>query len=356
MNFGYWPEVQRGNERIVHDLAVGLARRGHATSILTSHPGRPARNAEEGVKVVRLWRPPDRLLRRRRIQENVTHVPFSYLELLRHPPDVAHAFYPTDALASTRWAARSGRPALLTLTGIPGRENVSNVRLRLRVLELATTASDEVLVLSEAAREGAWRWLGIESRVIYPGVDLSRFGPGEPAPWPTIACAADPDDQRKRVPLLVRAFARVRRDRPNAELLLLRPRDHSLAQRLEAEPGVRLVPPGVAAAVEMFRTAWVSALCSYNEAFGLVLIESLACGTPVVGADDGAIPEIVDRPEVGRLFTGDDELGVARKLLETLELAQDRAARERCRDRARDFSVERSAEAHEALYRELLAR
>ncbi len=45
----------------------------------------------------------------------------------------------------------------------------------------------------------------------------------------------------------------------------------------------------------MFRRAWVGVFSSLQEAFGMVLVESLACGTPVVGAGDGAIPEIIDR-------------------------------------------------------------
>ncbi len=103
----------------------------------------------------------------------------------------------------------------------------------------------------------------------------------------------------------------------------------------------------------MLRSAWVSALCSEHEAFGLVLVESLACGTPVVGARHGAIPEVIDRPEVGRLFDG-DERGLERALIETLELAEDAATSEACRARAADFSLEQTAAQHEALYRELM--
>ena len=43
-----------------------------------------------------------------------------------------------------------------------------------------------------------------------------------------------------------------------------------------------------------------------DEAFGLVLVESLAAGTPVVAARSGACPEIVDDPRVGRLFEPGD--------------------------------------------------
>ena len=353
MNFGYWPEVQRGNERIVHDLAVELARRGHRPSIITSHPGRPAQTTEEGVRVVRNWRPPDAPLRLRRVQENLTHLPFSYLQLRRSLPDVAVAFFLTDAVAAARWSRETGRPAVYSFTGIFGRENVSNVRLRRRMIEIATRETDAVLALSEAARDSIWRWLSIEARVIHPGVDLSRFEPGDRAPVPTIGCAADAADGRKRVPLLVAAFALVRKELPNAELLLVEPGDHELADELREAPGVRLMPRGIDTAQTIFQSSWASVLPSEREAFGLVLIESLACGTPVVGTRDGAIPEIIDRPEIGRLFEG-DERDLAEALLETLDLIDDASVPGACRSRAGDFSIERSATAHEDLFRELL--
>jgi glycosyltransferase involved in cell wall biosynthesis len=97
-------------------------------------------------------------------------------------------------------------------------------------------------------------------------------------------------------------------------------------------------------------------LPSRDEAFGLVLTESLACGTPVVGSNDGGIPEIVDRPEIGRLFDGEDPAVLARALLEVLELAGDPATAGACRARAEDFSTDRCTDAYVALYRELLER
>lgn len=354
MNFGYWPEVQRGNERIVHDLAVELARRGHEPSIVTSHPGLPAQNTEEGVRVKRNWRPPDLPLRLRRVQEHLTHLPFSYLELKRSTPDVALAFYASDAVAAAYWRKKSGRPAIYSFTGIFTRANVASLRLRRRTLEVATRETDAVLALSEVARDSIWRWLSVEARVINPGVDLSRFEPGTRAGGPTIGCAADASDGRKRVELLVKAFAHVRRERADTELLLVEPGDRSLADELRVITGVRLLPRSTDTAKEIFQASWASVLPSEREAFGLVLIESLACGTPVVGTHDGAIPEIIDRPEIGRLFDG-DERELAAALLETLELASDPSTAEACRCRAADFSIERSAGAHEDLFRELMA-
>jgi teichuronic acid biosynthesis glycosyltransferase TuaC len=86
-----------------------------------------------------------------------------------------------------------------------------------------------------------------------------------------------------------------------------------------------------------------------------VLVEALACGTPVVASNLDGMREVVDRDSVGRLFDGDDERALARALLETLELAEDAGTPQACRSRAEDFSTERTTEQYIELYRELLA-
>ena len=102
------------------------------------------------------------------------------------------------------------------------------------------------------------------------------------------------------------AFELIRRERPDAQLVLSRPRDLEAVRRA----GVRIDAPGVefidlddrAALARAYGSAWAVALPATSEAFGLVLLEALACGTPVLGYDDGGIPEIIDRPGIGRLF------------------------------------------------------
>jgi glycosyltransferase involved in cell wall biosynthesis len=129
-----------------------------------------------------------------------------------------------------------------------------------------------------------------------------------------------------------------------------------------ADPAARTPGPGIVyanlddrdALVEAYRTAWVSALPSLDEAFGLVLAEALACGTPCVGSNLGGIPEVVDRPSIGRLFDGDEPAAVAAALLGALELAEDPATGAACRARAGDFSSDLCTERYIALYRELL--
>lgn len=355
----YWPEVRRGGERFSRELADGLIALGHRPRLITSHPGRPSSAVEDGLGVTRVWRPPQGRLQRRQHEDYLTHVPFSYAVLARGDDDVAQALYPTDALAAARWTERTGRPSILSYHGIPTRHYLALRRGRAELTLRAARGCSAVTANSGAARDEFRRTLGVEARVIYPGVDTSAFVPAPArAPVPTIFCGASLDQPWKRVPLLVAALRRVRRERPDARLVLVRPSDPALARRVAAEDGVELIEfqDDRAALARVYGEAWASVLPSTHEPFGLVLAEALACGTPVVGSDTGAVPEIVASDDVGRLFRAGDEPDLARAVLETLELAADPATAAACRARAEEFSTQRCAAAHEALYRELTDR
>jgi glycosyltransferase involved in cell wall biosynthesis len=374
LNFAFWPEVQRGSERIVHDLAVDLVARGHRPRLITSHRGPSQTTTEDGFEIVRNRRPPEAPLRLRRFQDNLTHVPLSYLTLQRGDDELAHAFFQTDALASVAWGRKNDRPSVFSYMGIPSRATATYKRGRMKIIEHVIDNSDAVVGLSKTACDALWRWWGVEARLIYPGVDLSAFGIGAAggssatggsgaaggsraesangarADVPTIACAASPDDERKRVPLLVEAFARVRKQRPQARLVLMRPTSPRLEQQLAGD-GVEFFDPSPTAVADVFANAWVSALPSKEEAFGLVVVESLATGTPVVAANEAGPAEILDGEGLGVLFDEPTPEAVATALLEALEIEGDAA-----RTRAADFTSERCAVEHEKLYEELLGR
>jgi glycosyltransferase involved in cell wall biosynthesis len=355
----FWPEVRRGAERFARELADQLLARGHRPRLITSHPGLPTRTTEQGLEITRHWRPPpERWLRRHGFLEYLTHVPLSYASLRAGQYDVAQALYASDALAAAAWAERTGRPSILSYMGVTDRSGLTDRRLRLEVTYRAARRCTAVTALSRAAAAAFTRWLGIEARVIYPPVDIEAFTPGgDRTPEPTIVCAAAVEEPRKRVGLLIAAFRELRRHRPDARLLLNRPRDRALVERLRAtEPGIELLDLDDRAALRAaYRGAWLAVLPSFGEAFGLVLAEALACGTPVVGGDSGGIPEIIDRPEIGRVFPVDDEAALVRALLDALELSEDPGTPRACRARAEDFSATRCAAAYEELYRELLA-
>jgi glycosyltransferase involved in cell wall biosynthesis len=91
-------------------------------------------------------------------------------------------------------------------------------------------------------------------------------------------------------------------------------------------------------------------LCTprWEEPYGLVVAESLACGTPVAAFARGALPEIIN-PEVGCLALSDNVESLAEAARKALELS-----RRACREWAETFcSVEAMVSAYEELYEEM---
>jgi glycosyltransferase involved in cell wall biosynthesis len=83
---------------------------------------------------------------------------------------------------------------------------------------------------------------------------------------------------------------------------------------------------------------------SWREPFGMAMLESLACGTPVVGSPQGAAPEIVVDGVTGFLSDDDEELAACLRSVDRI----DRAA---CRGHAQEnFSVERMVDAYVDVY------
>lgn len=90
-------------------------------------------------------------------------------------------------------------------------------------------------------------------------------------------------------------------------------------------------------------------LTTRPERFGMTLIEAMACGTPVLGARMGSIPEIVLDGVTGLLCDSDDDAVAKVPELASLD-------RHACRRRVEDeFTVERMVDRYEAVYETALA-
>lgn len=348
----YWPEVRRGSERMIAELARSLASLGHSPRVITSHLDRTRREVLGGVTIDLARRTPGRIVRRLGIHEPITHLPRSWVALRREPSDVIHAFHPTEVAA----AFPRKRPLILSAMGILRPERLLEDPRSASLWRWALSRSDAVIALSAAAARSL-EPLGVEAQVIHPGVDTKRFRPtSKRAREPTVFCPATASDPRKRVQLLVEAMERVRARHPGARLVLDSPAGAEAppwAQRDFVE--WRFHGTDGEGLVDSYSSSWVTALTSRQEAFGLVLVEALACGSLVVGTREGGIPEIVRDPAAGELFEPDNREDLTAALLSALSRSESEQKREARREIAGKFSIEAAARAHESLYRQVIA-
>lgn len=87
----------------------------------------------------------------------------------------------------------------------------------------------------------------------------------------------------------------------------------------------------------------------WEEPFGLVMVEAMACGTPVIAFNRGSVMEVIEHEKTGFIVTSEDEM---------IEAVQkiDRIDRYKCRQHVQaNFSVERMVLNHEQVYKEMLA-
>ena len=358
-----WPEVRRGGERYLADLMWYLDRAGHRVEIITGTGERPGRSAAGSTMTRKLRHLPPGPLARRGYGEAETFGARALPTLLRNRRyDLVHAFTPTAAIA----ARLAGHRTLYTVLGHPSRELIEALPRESRLLGRAVRMASMAAALSSASARATEEAFGRPTEVLPPGVIIDRFPlRAEPRTGPPrILFPAFATNPEKGLGTLVEAFDALLDRVPDARLVLAGPGEHAWAfERLGARADrVRAATdvPGVGAIEDLparYAGSTVTALPSTNEAFGLILVESLACGTPAVCGADGGMPEIIDRPEVGRTAPFGDAPALARALEETITLASETGTPARCREHARRWGwEERVGPLHEEIYARLARR
>jgi len=333
-----WPEVRRGGERYVHELASALQEAGHLVRIVATAP-EPYTDEVLGVQTKRLER---RSGNETRFHEFAPEVAFGREVLMRHAfdrLDVWHAFGTADAAAAAFLSKIRRIPkvrSVYTDLGGPLR-SYRAARPDHRLFKYAVDNLDAYLCLSESTRALLQSDYYRRGLVVGGGVDLDRFKPeGARAKEPTILFMSAMGESRKNLTLLLEAFNLLLAKRPDARLRLSGPGspDDALAG---STPRVRAATDvlGVGAVGDlqrMYREAWVTALPSTREAFGLVLVESLACGTPIVAIANSGGPAEIVQPGIGAVAIDETPMALADACLEALDLAEEGdATRDRCR-------------------------
>lgn len=345
------PDLRGGGaERVMLDLAHEFARFGHAVGfILMQATGDFMTEAQRGFTVVDLATPRAR---------NVAPALARYL---RHrPPDV---------LIAAMWPLTVVAPLAARIAGFQGKVLVSEHAMLSR--QYAPQGSLHRLALRASTFAGyrlASARVGVSHGTC---ADMAALSHMSPARFTTIhnpvrlACQPVHDDLRaarafwgtdgpriltvgnlkpvKNHPLLLRAFAQVRRH--DARLMLLGQGQNEASLRgLASELGIsdRLIFPGFHADPSPFyATADLFVLSSDHEGFGNVIVEALSFGLPVVSTDCPSGPaEILQSGRFGRLVPVGDAAALAQAMEAALAAPVDREALIR---RAADFAPDIAA-------------
>lgn len=229
-------------------------------------------------------------------------------------------------------------------------------------------------VLVERYRVVPWR-----VSVIPPGVDLDRFTPGSPGQRENGAGARIEARRRLGIAPDARVVVVVRRLVPRmgvgvlleawrstldalgrSGLLLLVVGEGPERNSLEAKASALGIGDatrffgavGDDRLVDCYRAADLSVAPTLElEGFGLVVLESLACGTPALVTDCDGLPETMVGLDPGLVVPAGDAAALAQRLSSALDGTAPPPTRERCRAFAEGFSWERAAVRNLEIYR-----
>ena len=334
-------EKRGGIERVAHALADGLSRRGH-TIVVFSHDPRPSGAAYEVRELP--WKSfVDTWAGVRMTAGYLGNVLALQVDLRDFDAVIAHG----DSLLLSM-----GRtPVVRVMHGSARGEAQHATSLGRAILQWGVYVQELLTALvSPSGVVGVSRNTQRDNpfvkRIIPNGADTGTFHPLpiNKSLHPSIVFVGALDG-RKRGRFLLEMFDRVVRPAfPNAQLTFVGP-------RRAPQPGVTYVT-GVSDdhLATLYRSAWVCAVPSTYEGFGLPYLEAMACGTAVVATPNPGSREVMGEDYAGLV----EDAAFAPTLVKLLEDESARRALEMTGlQRAGEFSLDRTIDQYEALLSDL---
>ena len=321
----YTWDVPGGVQAHVHDLAIALIAMGHEVSVITpadddsSLPpyivstGRAVPVPYNGAVARMAFGP----LSARRVRRWLRDGNF----------DVVHVHEPTTPSLSLLATWSFDGPLVATF-----HTSVQRARTLAAAYPILQTALEKIsarIAVSVAARRTLVEHLGGDAVLIPNGVSMAAFADVEPFPgWPgdggALGFLGRFEEARKGLPVLLEAFTQLAATRPGLRLLIAGPGD--------PDEVWRQLPPELVRRVELLgqvsdadKARMLRSVDVYvapntgGESFGIVLLEAMAAGTPVLASDLEAFRAVLGDGDSGRLFANGDADDLAAKAGDLLD-------------------------------------
>jgi glycosyltransferase involved in cell wall biosynthesis len=325
-----------GSARAARELRAALEARDDVEVVPIAQPGARGGRLARGLARELTWFPVRLPRRVARLGADVLHCPMPLAPPVRHATPTVVAVGDALSWEHPEWFTRA---------------NSLHART---VLTRALRRASAVMVPSQHTRDRLREAIGIDAVVTPWGIG-EQFTPGDGNPRDCVL-AVGTLQPRKNLEAAIAAFERLERDDLplvvagargwGDEAVVARVRSSAAAARIQLVGRV-----SDAELVELYRRAACLVFPSRGEGFGFPAVEAMACGTPVVAASSGSLPEVLGN--AAPLVDPEDVEGFAAAIEEVL--ADPERWRTRGLTRAAGFTWARCAEQTVAVYRSATA-
>ena len=314
----FYPD-KGGVENYVYNVSKDLVKKGHSITVLcATKEGQDKTEILDGINVI--YQKPDFVISNTPIKHNLY---FTISKLLKKEKfDLVNAHTPVPYYADMAYYASKKQkvPFILTCHAgslIKGKPIIDTISRLYQIVEKRMLKKTEkIITVTDFVKEEYLGQYKEKIDIISPGVDTQRFVPNDNAKKENLLFIGQLNEGHKWKGLkyLLDAMALLPKDIKltvvgNGNLL-----DHYKkyveSNKINVKFKGKISDNDL---IVQLQNAKILVLPSYSaaESFGMVLIEAMACGTPVIGSNIGGIPSVINNDETGLLVKPKDSKGIS---------------------------------------------